>query len=97
MITEILTRYDTPWRTPPEMATVPLSHDESVHGRLGDAVRQEEKRRHLLRILQSPTPPWNPADHPEIEEAGGAAAWVKKLRREAEQGFEKRTRPEERG
>lgn len=70
---------------------------DSVRARLADVGRQEEKRHRLLRILQRKTPPWNPADHPEIEKAGGAAAWVKELRREAEQGFEKRTRVKERG
>lgn len=91
MNSEILTVSDTRFVRP-----FPV-RDDAIRSRLADSTRQEEKRRHLLRILQSPTPAWNPADHPEIEEAGGAAAWVKKLRREAEQGFEKRTRPKERG
>jgi hypothetical protein len=70
--------------------------DDGFQERLHDPIRQEEKRRHLIRVLQRPTPPWDPADHPEIEDAGGAAPWVKQLRREAEQGFEKRTRAKQR-
>jgi hypothetical protein len=71
--------------------------DDSIRARLADATRQEGKRRHLLKILQRPTPPWNPSDHAELDAEGGAGAWVKKLRREAEQGFEKRTRAKEQG
>lgn len=68
------------------------AQDNGIQERLADPIRQEEKQRRLLRILQNPAPIWNPADHPEIEEAGGAAAWVKNLRREAEEGFQRRTR-----
>jgi len=88
---EILTKDDTRCARP-----FPPQED-GFQDRLRDPIRQEEKRRRLLNLLQRPTPPWNPADHPEIEEAGGAAAWVKQMRREAEKGFEKRTRPKRRG
>jgi len=74
----------------------PVQHD-AIRGRLDDFARQEEKRRHLLNILKRTTSPWNPLDHPELGAEGGAATWVKKLRREAEQSFEKRTRAKEQG
>ena len=66
--------------------------DNCVRSRLADVARQEGKRRHLLKVLERPNPPWNPPDHPELDVEGGAAGWVKKLRREAEQAFRKRTR-----
>ena len=66
--------------------------EDAIRARLADGVRQEEKRRRLAEFLKRETPAWNPADHPEIEAAGGAAAWVKKLRSEAEQGFKRGTR-----
>jgi hypothetical protein len=69
---------------------------QDVRFRLADVARQKIKRRHLLEVLQNPTPAWNPSDHPELEIEGGAQAWVKKLRAEAEQGFEKRTRAKKR-
>ena len=71
--------------------------DDAIRARLVDFARQEGKRGQLLKILQRPTPPWNPSDHPELEGECGAVAWVRKLRREAERGFEKRTRTEEQG
>lgn len=67
-------------------------HEDSVRSRLADVARQEEKRRHLLRVLERPTPPWNPSDHPELEAEGGAAAWVKKLRHEAEAASRRHTK-----
>ncbi len=76
---------------PRNSSTASIDND-AIRTRLADVARQEEKRRCLLKILQRPTPVWNPADHPELEGEGGAAAWVKELRREAEQAFEKRTR-----
>lgn len=69
--------------------------DDAIRARLADVDRQEEKRRRLQTFLASETPAWNPDDHPEIDAAGGAAAWVRKLRREAEQGFKRRTRKQE--
>jgi hypothetical protein len=69
--------------------------DDVIRARLADTARQEEKRR-LSEFLKRDTPAWNPKDHPEIDAAGGAAAWVRKLRREAEEGFERRTRNRDR-
>ena len=65
--------------------------NDSIRARLDDAARQEERRRCLLEILERQTPIWDPADHPDIDAAGGAAAWVKRLRHETEQAFQKRT------
>src|SRR3990172_2771396 len=59
--------------------TAASDQEASIRGRLADKARQQGKRRHLLKILERPTPPWNPADHPELDAEGGAAAWVKRL------------------
>jgi len=59
---------------------------------LGEAAAQEIRRR-LLEILNRNGPAWDPADHPDIEEAGGAAAWVRKLRRGADKASRHRLRP----
>ena len=75
-----------------ETITDPQAQGKSIQARLADVARQEEKRRRLLEFLQRPTPAWDPLDHPEIEAAGGAAAWVRKMRDEAERAFQKRTR-----
>jgi hypothetical protein len=69
--------------------------DEAIRARLADVARQEEKRSHLSDFFERDTPAWNPDDHPDIDAAGGAAAWVRKLRSEAEQGFKRRTREQE--
>lgn len=72
---------------------------ESLQGtraRLADISRQEAKRRYLLEILGRPDPLWNPAQHPELDAEGGAAAWVKKIRREAERASVKRTQTRDR-
>jgi len=76
-----------------EMAAESL---QGIRGRLADISRQEAKRRCLLEILGRPDPIWNPAQHPELDAEGGAAAWVKKIRREAERAFEKRTQSRDR-
>jgi len=65
--------------------------DDAIRARLANVDRQEEKRRRLQTFLERETPAWNPDDHPEIDAAGGAAAWVRKLRSEAEEGFRRRT------
>ena len=57
-----------------------------------EAASREVRRRRLLEILNRDTPVWDPADHPDIEEAGGAAAWVRKLRREADKASRRRMR-----
>ncbi|MEX2263355.1 MAG: hypothetical protein WD696_15465 [Bryobacteraceae bacterium] len=49
---------------------------------LADAARQELKRRRLLRFLRQPQPAWRDEDHPEL--AGGAAAWVSRMRTDGE-------------
>lgn len=63
---------------------------------LAEVAEREVRRRRLLKLLERPERLWNAADHPEIDKAGGAAAWVKKLRQEAEKGFLKRTRAKKR-
>lgn len=52
----------------------------------------QARRRRLLEILSRGAPAWDPADHPEIEAAGGAAAWVRKLRREFDEASMRRIR-----
>ena len=60
---------------------------------LSEVAAREVRRRRLLEILKRDAPVWDPADHPDIEEAGGAAAWVRKLRQEAEKASRRRIRP----
>lgn len=86
--------FDTEEQTEPGPEKVPVTsvRDDAIRARLADVARQEEKRRRLSAFLERDTPAWNPDDHPDIDAAGGAAAWVRKLRSEAEQGFERRTR-----
>ncbi|MGD1154589.1 MAG: hypothetical protein ABSA41_02050 [Terriglobia bacterium] len=59
---------------------------------LAEVARREVRRRRLLAFLGRETPAWNPDDHPDIDAAGGAAAWVRKLRREADKASMRRTR-----
>lgn len=59
---------------------------------ISEVAAREVRRRRLLEILSRDTPAWNPADHPDIEEAGGAAAWVRKIRREADKASRRRMR-----
>ncbi|MGA3324897.1 MAG: hypothetical protein ABSF45_10515 [Terriglobia bacterium] len=59
---------------------------------LTEIARREVKRRRLQAFLASETPAWNPDDHPEIDAAGGAAAWVKKMRHESDQASLRRIR-----
>jgi len=51
------------------------------------------RRGRLWEALNRDAPAWDPADHPDIEEAGGAAAWVRKLRREFDRASMRRIRP----
>ena len=60
---------------------------------LSEVAAREVRRRRLLEILNRDAPLWDPADHPDIEEAGGAAAWVRKMRREADKASRRRLRP----
>jgi len=59
---------------------------------LSEIAAKEVRRRRLLAALSRNTPAWDPADHPDIEEAGGAAAWVRKLRRESDRASMRRIR-----
>jgi hypothetical protein len=47
-----------------------------------ETARQEVQRRKLLRFLESEQPAWKAQDHPEL--AGGAAMYVRQLRRQSE-------------
>jgi hypothetical protein len=47
---------------------------------LTEIATQEVKRRKLLKLLSEPGAVWKDEDHPELK--GGAAAWVRKMRRE---------------
>jgi hypothetical protein len=51
---------------------------------LVETARHEVRRQKLLHFLESKDPAWKDKDkdHPEL--AGGAAAWVRKLRAESE-------------
>jgi hypothetical protein len=59
---------------------------------LAEVAEREVKRRRLLDLLTRKEPLWDPADHPEIDAAGGAAAWVGKMRREADRASRRRIR-----
>ena len=65
--------------------------NEAIRARLNDSSRQAEKRQRLKEFLDRNTPAWNPADHPDIDAAGGAEAWVSRLRDEAELSYNRRT------
>jgi metal-responsive CopG/Arc/MetJ family transcriptional regulator len=47
---------------------------------LVETARNEVRRQKLLQFLESKNPAWKDTNHPEL--AGGAAAWVRKLRTE---------------
>ncbi len=57
---------------------------------LVETAREAVRRKKLLRFLESDKPSWNDADHSEL--AGGAGAWVRKLRLESEQRGRKKQR-----
>jgi hypothetical protein len=59
---------------------------------LSEVAAREVRRRRLLEILNRDAPARDPADHPDIEQAGGAAAWVRRLRREADKACRGRLR-----
>jgi hypothetical protein len=86
---------DEPTRAGELMLTSGETHwsvDARVRLRLADPVRQEAKRRRLIELLSRPGPLWDPANHPESEAEGGSTAWVRRLRRESEEAFQRRTR-----
>jgi hypothetical protein len=58
---------------------------------LSEVAAREVRRRRLVEILSRDAPAWDSADHSDIEEAG-AAAWVRKLRREADKASRRRMR-----
>jgi hypothetical protein len=49
---------------------------------LVETAREAVRRRKLLRFLESDTPGWKDADHPEL--SGGSGAWVRQLRKESD-------------
>ena len=55
---------------------------------LVETAREAVRRRKLLRFLESETPAWKDADHPDL--ARGAAEWVRELRQEGEAKHTKR-------
>ncbi len=78
---------------PRKRAHILLPHDlvkeiDSIVGPRGrsaflvETAREAVRRKKLLRFLESDTPAWKEADHPEL--ADGAAAWVRELRQESE-------------
>jgi hypothetical protein len=54
---------------------------------LADLAEREIKRQKLLDILKREDPIWKDEDHRELKD--GAAAWVRKIRAEDEDRFEK--------
>lgn len=61
---------------------------------LVETARQEVRRQRLLHFLESKGPTWKNDDHPEL--AGGAAAWVQKLRTDSEGRGAARAKPKKR-
>lgn len=55
---------------------------------LAEAAEKEIIRRRQIQALEA-VPAWKDKDHPELKQ--GAAKWVRKLRRDYEQRFEKQT------
>ena len=52
-----------------------------------ESPRRELKREKLLKALEDPEPVWRDEDHPEL--ADGADAWVRAMRAEGEERFQK--------
>ena len=57
---------------------------------LVETAREAIRRRKLLRFLESDTPGWKDADHPELSR--GSGAWVRHLRQESDSRITKKTR-----
>ena len=57
---------------------------------LSDAAEKELLRRRQLKALEAAAGSWKDKDHPELWR--GAAAWVRRMRREDEKRFQKVTR-----
>ena len=57
---------------------------------LTQAAEKELMRLRQIKALESAVGSWKDKDHPELKQ--GAAGWVKKLRQEYDQRFEKVTR-----
>jgi Arc/MetJ-type ribon-helix-helix transcriptional regulator len=55
---------------------------------LTEAARREVRRLQQLRALENACGAWKDEDHPEL--AGGAAAWVEKMRQEDEEASQRR-------
>src|SRR5260370_36871787 len=55
---------------------------------LVETARDAVRRTKLLRFLESDTPAWSDAEHPDL--ADGAGAWVRELRQESETKRSKR-------
>lgn len=49
---------------------------------LVETAREAVRRRKLLQFLESDTPGWKDADHPEL--SPGSGAWVRKVRQESD-------------
>jgi hypothetical protein len=58
---------------------------------LVETAREAVRRKKLLQFLESGAPAWEDAAHPDLAQ-GGAAAWVRGLRRESEGRQEKKRR-----
>lgn len=56
---------------------------------LTQAAEKELMRLRQIKALEGAAGAWKDKDHPELQQ--GAAEWVKKLRREYDQRFEKQT------
>lgn len=72
---------------------IDASLSKRKRGALLSEVAAGEVRRRSMEVLNRDAPAWDPADHPDIEKAGGAAAWVRRLRREADKASRRHVRP----
>jgi hypothetical protein len=77
------------WSDPISPATAEPSAWQSLWAlRVAQFQERQEANRRLLEALATPGPLWDLARHPELEDEGDSAAWVKQLR--GESAFEKR-------